>query len=421
MPKLSDNLTQEQVKKSKKTRAIGYVPGLRVQIVNGRGYYVLRRRFQGRRVHLGCGAVETTPLQVARLLAADFDKQLTLGVDVCAEKHKKRKEAAAKRAADAARALIPTFREACEAFISSKESGWKNPATARDARAALKRWVYPHAGDVKVSNVSLSHLLAVFKAPSGEGIFWNAHRDTAMRLRGYLQNILASAVSKGDRPENSLNPASWENALKFHLPAERIKDKGNRPAMPYLEIPDFFVRLQACNTHSARALMFIILTGVRVGEALGARWAEIDREKRTWTIPGGRTGRMKEGLPHTVPLSPAALTVLDSLLVMEDAPDLVFPSSRGTGKPLVKDSIMTLYRQTLKFEGFTTHGFRASFRSWGADEGFSDETMEKCLAHGDPNQVQSCYKRDGLRVKLLDAKREVFDAWGKFVTSATGV
>lgn len=48
----------------------------------------------------------------------------------------------------------------------------------------------------------------------------------------------------------------------------------------------------------------LLLTGVRVGEALGATWLEVDGAAALWRIPGART---KSGEPHTVPLSVPAL------------------------------------------------------------------------------------------------------------------
>lgn len=51
---------------------------------------------------------------------------------------------------------------------------------------------------------------------------------------------------------------------------------------------------------SSLALEFTILTAVRTGETLGARWSEIDWDKGNWTIPAER---MKAGQTHRVPLS----------------------------------------------------------------------------------------------------------------------
>jgi integrase len=54
---------------------------------------------------------------------------------------------------------------------------------------------------------------------------------------------------------------------------------------------------------AARALEFTILTAKRTEEIIGARWPEIDRAQRMWTIPAGR---MKGEREHRISLSEEA-------------------------------------------------------------------------------------------------------------------
>ena len=60
---------------------------------------------------------------------------------------------------------------------------------------------------------------------------------------------------------------------------------------------------------------FTVLTATRSGEAREAVWSEIDRDAREWRIPGTR---MKSGTDHRVPLSQAALVVLDQARALKD-------------------------------------------------------------------------------------------------------
>jgi len=80
---------------------------------------------------------------------------------------------------------------------------------------------------------------------------------------------------------------------------------------------------------------------VRSGEARLATWDEIDLDSATWTIPGHRT---KTGEPHRVPLSTAALAVLNKTQALSDGNGLVFPSA--TGQPLSDSTISKLCRET---------------------------------------------------------------------------
>jgi integrase len=54
----------------------------------------------------------------------------------------------------------------------------------------------------------------------------------------------------------------------------------------------------------------LMVTGQRRSEIADLRWSEIDIEERALRLPASRT---KNGRPHEVPLSPAALTIIAGL------------------------------------------------------------------------------------------------------------
>jgi integrase len=76
----------------------------------------------------------------------------------------------------------------------------------------------------------------------------------------------------------------------------------------------------------------VFLTGVRIGEALGARCSEFDAEKQTWLIPGVRSGR-KNGEDLLLRLSPQALALLERLPRNGD-----FGSPRHGGMKTTRDT-----------------------------------------------------------------------------------
>ena len=156
------------------------------------------------------------------------------------------------------------------------------------------------------------------------------------------------------------------------------------------------------------AFEFLVLTAARSGEVRGARWEEIDGD--VWTVPGER---MKAGRPHRVPLSPAALAVLDQARQYADDSGLVFPSARG--KPM---SDMTLSK-LLKGLGIDAvpHGFRSSFRDWASERTNTPHAvMEAALAHTIKDRVEAAYARSD----LLEKRRQLFDAWARYLEGARG-
>ena len=68
------------------------------------------------------------------------------------------------------------------------------------------------------------------------------------------------------------------------LPKPPKLARGHHAAMAYDQISPFIGRLRERESPAAIALEFCILTAARSGEVLGARWSEIDIEKKIWTI-----------------------------------------------------------------------------------------------------------------------------------------
>jgi integrase len=103
---------------------------------------------------------------------------------------------------------------------------------------------------------------------------------------------------------------------------ERSGKSEHFKALPYAELPAFMAKLRANDSVSARALEWTILTAARTNETVGAQFSEIDRDKRTWTIPAQR---MKAGKEHVIPLSDRSMQLLGARA--ED--DYLFPGATG--------------------------------------------------------------------------------------------
>lgn len=147
---------------------------------------------------------------------------------------------------------------------------------------------------------------------------------------------------------------------------------------------------------SARAVEFAILTACRSGEVRGARWAEFDMAGKVWTIPAER---MKAAREHEVPLSDAALALLES---MPTDGEIVFAGTKG--QPLSDMSMTAVIRRMngddkpiwvdANGDGVTVHGFRSTFRMWAAEAtNYPREVAEHALAHQLPDAVERAYQR----------------------------
>jgi integrase len=263
---------------------------------------------------------------------------------------------------------------------------WKS--TLRNYCRAL--WSLP------VDAVDTSQVLAVLKP------IWQAKGETASRLRGRIEKVLDAAKARGFR--SGENPARWRGHLDHLLPARQKLTRGHHAAMPYAEVPAFFVDLRERQAMAALALEFLILTAARSGEVKGARWCELDLRNCVWEVPAER---MKAGRPHSIPLTGRALEIIETARAAQTS-DYLFPG-QTEGQPLSVMAFDMLLRRMGK--NVTTHGFRSSFRDWAGNEtSFPRELAEHALAHVIGDKAEQAYRRSS----ALERRRELMEAWSAF-------
>ncbi|HUE79585.1 MAG TPA: integrase arm-type DNA-binding domain-containing protein [Sphingomicrobium sp.] len=259
---------------------------------------------------------------------------------------------------------------------------------------SLRDYVYPFIGDKQPGHITYQDVEDILKQPvmlkdkTGEHPFWSAKYETASRVRRRIEAVLdyADRVEGRDRR----NPAAWKGGLE-HSQLGRPTKVTHHPSLPYSEIPKLMTELRQKSAMSSLCLQFIILTACRSGEARGAIWSEIDLKGRVWTLPPARTKMDRE---WRVPLSPAAIDILKMVQLLGKGPNcLVFPNALG--KPLT-DVAVSKTLKSLRPE-VTVHGFRASFRTWGAEKTpYSNEVLERALSHVDGNKLRAAYQRSDL-------------------------
>jgi integrase len=372
----------------------GTVKGLYLQIKTaGSASWVLRFERDGHERMFGIGPLDIVSLKQARERAKAARLQLLDGVDPI----NARKAAKAAKALEASRSK--TFAECAEAFFKDNASGWRNAGHARDWLSGLRRYAYPAIGDLAVSAIGTGDVMRALEKP------WKDVPVTARRVLQRIETVLDWAGVRGYRTGD--NPARWGGCFEHLLPASNGTSIQHHAALPYTALPGFMAELQRHAGVAARALEFTILTAVRTGEALGARWREIDLGAAVWTIAGAR---MKGGAAHRVPLAPAAVALLESLAGDKRPDSFVFV--HPDGRPLGRDALQRALARMRT--DCTPHGFRSSFRDWAGERtGFPFEVLEKALAHTVGNKSSRAYARSD----LLDERRKLMSMWADFACS----
>jgi integrase len=225
-------------------------------------------------------------------------------------------------------------------------------------------------------------------------------------LRGRCERVWDFAKARAHC--SGENPFRWRGHLNAVLPPRARLTRGHYKAMPFAEVPAFVGRLRTMQGVAPRALEFAILTAARSGEALGARWDEIDLPEKVWTVPATR---MKAGKEHRVPLSDRAKAILGELHRARVS-DFVFPGFKR-GCPLSNMALEAVLRRAEV--DVTTHGFRSSFRDWAGDSTpFARDVVEAALAHAIESKTEAAYRRSD----ALEKRRKLMAAWAAFSSSA---
>ena len=349
--------------------------------------WVQRVMIDGKRCDLGLGGYPVVSLAKARRRAFENRVKIEDGGDPLTEKR---------------RAKVPTFRDAERATFNAHRARWRNGVTAQHWRRTMDKHVLPAIGSMRLDAIGPQDVLRILTP------MWTESPEIARKLRQRIRHVLRWAQAHGHIQTNVAG-----EGLDGALPTmPRVKEHFR--ALPYADVAAALETVEdsRAGLSAKLALRFVVLTAVRSGEARGATWSEIDLEARTWTIPAAR---MKAASEHRVPLSEAALAVLEQARRLDDGSGLVFPSPRKRGRELSNMTMTKVLRDAGLAERTVVHGFRSSFRDWCAETGKPREIAEAALAHT-VGGVEGAY----FRSDLFERRRRLMDAWGDFVTGGAG-
>jgi integrase len=147
-----------------------------------------------------------------------------------------------------------------------------------------------------------------------------------------------------------------------------------------------------------RIIKLCLLTAQRVGEVAGMRWDELDLSQGLWSLPGSRT---KNGHPHKVPLSNAALEIIGN-----GAGEFVF----GNPAPTTIAQIIIRAQERLGLAHWTAHDLRRTALTGMAKLGIAPLVLGHIANHRTTTKagmtlsvyVHHAYERE---------KREALELW----------
>jgi integrase len=389
--------------------AVGGVDGLALMVkgANNRSWS-LRLMIEGKRRELGLGGFPDVSLAAAREEARKMKDQTRRKLDPLKERAKE----LAKNADETAR--MRTFEEVATECFEEIRFEFKNTKHAAQWISTLKMYAFPKIGTMFVDHIERHHIIDVLQP------IWTKKTETATRVRGRIQRVLAYARAKQYRKGD--NPAVWtQNLEQAFAKPRKIAPVKHHPRLPVSEVPRLMEALRQLDSIAARAMEFAILTAARVSEVRFAKAKEFDLGTRLWTIPAER---MKAGLGHRVPLSDRAVQILRETQRLQSG-GLLFPGVTGRGA-MSENTQNDVIRQLHDFDiavkgpGFfdpdrekvaTAHGMRSTFKDWARTKtNFPDEVSEIALAHVNSDATRVAYARDD----LLELRATMMEQWSQY-------
>lgn len=348
--------------------------------------YLIQYRIGGRgnptrRVTIGRHGSPWTP-DTARTRAAELLEQVRRKVDPFDAQRDaltaNQALADEKRAAEQALSKL-AFNAVADAYIAGAK---KTLRRWREQEAVIDRDLRPTFADTPLPSISADDINERLTSISERS------KSAALKAHVALRAIYAHAHAK----HRKLFPQSRSPFAEVERPAsgskrERHLDRREQRLM--------WEASKVMGWPFGPIYQLLLLTGARLREVAEARRSEFDLEERSWLIPGNR---MKNGEPHWVPLSQAAMGILDDLprIKGKDGKDFVFTTSGETpvsgfsrAKQRLDKSMKAIEaaeakdakREAAPIEPFVIHDTRRTFARGCQRAGTPPEVVERLLGH----------------------------------------
>jgi site-specific recombinase XerD len=319
----------------------------------------------------------------ARRRAKRLKAEITLGADPQAERN--------------AKTAVPCFEKVFlekympEATICNR--GWRKKLQMYELR--LKR-VFGHK---RINEIKRAEIRSWHVSLREDGLS-PAYSDRFLALLRHVLNFCVQTELLDKNPAAGVKSFSPDNRVEHYLSQDELKHL-----------------LTALNTWKNRTVALILLlaaaTGMRIGEILKLKWAEVDLEHKLLTVSASTSKSKKL---RSVPLNETAMDVL-SKLDTRGQYESVFINKR-TKRPYTTISKQwDIIRKVAGFPQLRIHDLRHQFASLLINEGVSLYTVKALLGHA---QIATTERYSHLTIdSMLSASCRVSDIINGAMPKAT--
>lgn len=357
---------------------------------NGSAYWRYKYRFMNKEKTLSLGVYPEISLAEAREMHRAAHKQVSLKIDPAYH----RQETARTARLEAGN----TFELVAREWHAHNKDRWSE----NHANTVLRRfelYLFPKIGKQPIRQITAPMLLDVLRGIEKRQAFEIARRSLQM-----IGQVFRYAITSGRLDQD----------VSIHLKgALKPFKRGNYAAMDVKDLPEFIHKLERNEARmfpqTRLALELMMLTFVRTGELIKAKWSEFDFDEKVWIIPAER---MKMRREHIVPLSSRSIEILQELKALHRNREYVFPSMKNP-RSHMSHNAMLVALDRMGYRGVHTgHGFRALAMSTIMEKlGYRFEVPDRQLAHKAKGPLGESYNR----AQFLDERIKMMQDWADYL------
>ena len=309
---------------------------------------------------------------------------------------------------------FPNFREVGQEWFDAQSPGWSRKVVSA-TQGRLDKYMFLAFGHLPINVITTGMVKKFLKQFEGKDRE-SARLETRDKVHQQLKQIFGSAVVDEIIP---YNPAEFSRKLAglqlrkagSELESQTYKMLAEEPEDAWELLPQFWADLSNDSVNKIVEIMIkvTVLTLSRPNEVRGGKWAEIDWNKKIWSVPASRMKRRKA---HVIPLSNQVIALLRELQKYTGDYGHMFPKFASKWGSEFDDSSSlsdATARIAVRRLGYVAdiHGFRHMASSFlhaasigeGEDERprFQSVVIEFALSHADKNKIREVYNKHEYR------------------------
>ena len=240
---------------------------------------------------------------------------------------------------------IPLFKDCAQAWIEITVPATCKESTGRDYQGILDNHVLPIFENLNINEISEGKIK--------ELLFSKVNAGKAGSTVGHIKNVVSGIMNQAvDERLISANPAlnlgnKFMKKIKDSIEAKKVsngdENKGKPDPLSRNELKQLLDTVQKRYTENYPLFLMLARTGVRVGEALGLKWGDIDFNGRFISLKRsfskGRFSTLKGKRERRIDMSPQLAEALKAhrlkckekgmKLGLGDHPEYVFTNHLG--------------------------------------------------------------------------------------------